>query len=225
MKKIYVLLVASVCLFMTTAAQEKTEMARGFIGLSVGPSFPVGDFSSTDFNNEHAAYAKIGINIDLQGGYHLSKTFVLAGSAFFSVYSFDEQKLKDQMVQEGLIPPGAVMTVDHWKYYGFVVGPMITFDFANNTKFDLSVMTGLAGANSPKAIVTESGTSSQLAEDWSTTMPLKINAGIRMPFGSNMYFAGGVNYIFLEPDFTVGSSKAHQQIQAVTVTAGVGFRF
>lgn len=221
-----VLLAAAVSLYMTAIAQEKAAVEKkGFLILSIGPSFPVGDFNSKRLDNDHAAYAKTGFNIDLQGGYHFVKNFGVGGSAFFSLYSFNEQRLKDQMVQEGLIPSGTNFSVDHWKYYGVVAGPIVTLDVSNKTFIDFSVMTGVVSANSPKAIVMENGNTATLFEDWATAIPVKVNGGMRFLLGQNSYLSTGLNYMYMEPEFSIGDDRVHQKITAWNVIAGIGFRF
>ncbi|MFI5185118.1 MAG: hypothetical protein ACHQF0_00170 [Chitinophagales bacterium] len=237
MKRTLLLLVAVLSLYMTGMAQERraSPEKKGFLILSAGPSFPVGDFSSTDFlNNSQAAYAKTGFAIDLHGGYNFIKNFGLGGSIFYSHYSFDEQRLKDQLVAAGA-PSEMNISVDHWQYYGLVVGPIITGNVSTKTIVDFSLMTGVARANSPKAEVSIAGTSGSTAEDWATAVPMKVSGGIRFQVGQNGYLFTGLDYMYMEPKFNFTASgelntsaenvPARQKMTSLNFTVGAGIRF
>jgi len=232
MKKIFLLVAVTMSMYMIAIAQERRAgpEKKGFLILSAGPSFPLGNFSSTTFDiNSNTppknGFAKTGFNLDLQGGYHFVKNFGVTGSVFYNLYSYDEQRLKDQLG----IPAEANMRVDHWKYYGIVAGPMLTATITPKTSIDFNVMTGVISANSPKAIVSDDGTGDIVNEDWSTAVPIRVGSGMRFQFGENGYFGIGMNYFFAEPRFKtlfLGETyEAHQQLSALTVNAGIGFRF
>jgi hypothetical protein len=230
MKKILLLLAVAALVCFVVQGQEQTvgHQKTAFLTLTGGPSFPLGDFSSMDLYNENAGFAKIGCNVDLQGGYYFTKNMALTGAAFFSQYSLDEQKLRDQFAQEF---PGSQFTLstDHWQYYGLVVGPMVTLDLSPRVLLDFNFMTGIANANSPKTEVSLEGTQATQPEDWAVTVPIRIGTTGRFQIGKKAYLAAGVNYIYMRPEFetTVAgeTSKFEQQITAVNVTFGVGVRF
>jgi hypothetical protein len=230
MKKILSLLpvLALVCLVAQGQEQTVGHQKTAFLTLTGGPSFPLGDFSSMDLYNENAGFAKIGCNVDLQGGYYFTKNMALTGAAFFSQYSLDEQRLRDQFAQEF---PGNQFTLstDHWQYYGVVVGPMITLDLSPRVLFDFDFMTGVVNANCPKMEVSLEGTQVTQPEDWAIAVPIRIGTTARFQIGKKAYLAARANYIYMRPEFetTVAgeTSKFEQQITAVNLTFGVGVRF
>ena len=61
-----VLLVSGAILAQGSA---KTTATKSVLAFHAGPSFPVGDFASNDFDNEQAGFAKTGFTIDLNYGY------------------------------------------------------------------------------------------------------------------------------------------------------------
>lgn len=230
MKKIFLLLALATltCLFAT--AQERTagHAKTAFLTLTAGPSIPVGDFASKNLYNENAGFAKTGFNIDLQGGYYFTKNLALSGSAFFSQHSLDEQKLKEQIAQE--FPGSQIgLSVDHWQYYGVVLGPLVTWDLSPKTFFDFDVMAGVVSANSPKEELIVDGDQAQQTEDWATVMPIRLGATARFQVGKKGYIAAGVHYIYMKPEFetTIGAEtyRFDQKIEAVNVTCGIGLRF
>jgi hypothetical protein len=230
MKKILLLLAVATltCFVIQGQGQTNGHQKTGFLTLTGGPSIPLGDFASTDLYNEQAGFAKTGLNLDLQGGYYFTKNVAVSGSAFFSQYTLDEQKLTEQFAQEF---PGSQFTlsVDHWQYYGIVVGPMITLDLSPRTFLDFDFMTGLANANSPKTEVTLEGTQATQSEDWTAVVPLRIGTTARFQIGKKGYLGAGLHYMYMKPEFeaTVAgeTSKFQQKIEAVNVTFGVGIRF
>ena len=230
MKKTYLLLAVATLLCFVLQGQVQTagHQKTAFLTLTAGPSLPMGDFRSADLYNENAGFAKTGFNIDLQGGYYFTKNVALSGSAFFSQYSLDQQKLREQFAQEF---PGSQFTLslDHWQYYGIVVGPMVTWDASSKTFFDFDLMTGIANANSPKTEVTLEGTQATQSEDWTTVAPIRFGTTARFQIGKKGYLAAGLHYIYMKPEFetTIAgvTSTFRQKIESVNVTFGVGIRF
>jgi hypothetical protein len=230
MKKILLLLavVGLGCFVVQSQEQTVGHQKTGFLTLTGGPSFPLGDLSSTHLYNENAGFAKTGCYADLRGGYYFTKNMALTGSAFFSQYSLDAQKLRDQFAQEF---PGSQFTLsaDHWQCYGLVLGPMVTLDLSPRILLDFDFMTGIANANSPKTEVSLEGTQATQPEDWAVTVPITIGTTARFQIGGKAYLAAGVSYIYMRPEFetTVAgeTSKFEQQMTAVNLTFGVGVRF
>lgn len=229
MKKLFFFLVAVMLLYTTAMTQVKNaSYQKGHIHLAAGPSFPLGDFNSKDIFTDHAGFAKVGFNIELQGGYQLTKNLGVGGSLFYSYYSLDQQKLKEQLVEEGF--PGEVgISMDHWQYYGIVVGPIITRALSAKTTADFHLMTGVARANSPKTTINLESVNSSSPEDWATAVPLRVGAGLRFQFANMGYLFTGVNYTYMDPDFEFTADgetfKTHQPISTLNVNAGIGFRF
>lgn len=217
MKKMLLILAAIMSMCMIAAAQERRAGPdkKGFVILSAGPAFPIGDFSSKNLDNEEAGLAKTGFNLDLQGGYNLGTNFGVAAAAFYSRESID-----------ATIFNGTDASVDHWQYYGLVAGPMITQNVGTKTSVDLNFMTGVANVNSPKFSYNGEVV---FPEDWAFVMPLRVSGNVRFQIGSNAYFATGLNYLYMNPSFKVTALgetySAHQKISVLNLHAGVGLRF
>jgi outer membrane protein W len=217
MKKIVLILTAAMAMYMTAIAQVRkaSKEKMGFLIFTAGPAFPVGDFNSKNINNDQAGFAKTGFNLDLQGGYKLVKNFGLAGSILYSRYAIDSKILN-----------GTSASMDHWQYYGVVVGPMITQSLSSKTFVDFNIMSGIVNANSPE--LSYSG-EVLVSEDWAVAVPVRLTGGIRYQFGQNGYLFTGLNYLYMEPKFKFTAlgenTEAHQKISAVSLNAGVGFRF
>ena len=70
MKKLLLLSVLLSSLFVTGYSQD-----RGYVAISAGPSFPSGDFGSTDLDNEAAGLANTGAIFDITYAQKFGKNF------------------------------------------------------------------------------------------------------------------------------------------------------
>ena len=69
MKRIVWSVVALLAIASPSLAQDK----KGYIGISLGPSIPLGDLASKDIDNESAGFATSGAIFDISVAYKLGK--------------------------------------------------------------------------------------------------------------------------------------------------------
>lgn len=202
----------------------KKEM-RSLLTFHAGPSFPVGDFSSTNFDNEHAGFAKTGVTLNLNYAYQFQQTLGVTGAVFYN--RNNTQKTISLAVEEG---PDVTLHLDHWQFYGISAGPMLSFELAPQLFTDLRVMGGIANANSPE--ITYEGML-MAKEDWSVTPVLQGGLNLRYNTGKKFFVYTGVDYLYLKPTFKYvyadiaefPSQEIEQKIAVLNITAGVGIRF
>ena len=217
MKKLLLILAAAMSMYLVASSQERSAgyEKKAFLIFTAGPSFPVGDFTSKNLDNDQAGLAKTGFNLDLQGGYRLIKSVGVTSSIFYSREAIDQKILN-----------GTSVSVDHWQYYGIVIGPMITQNLTPKIAADFNVMTGVVNANSPKFSYNGEVI---FPEDWAVAVPVRVSGDMRVQFARNGYFLIGVNYLYLNPEFkttALGETyRAHQRITVVNLNGGIGFRF
>ena len=102
------------------AINGKLERNRGYIGLSLGPSFPIGKFSGSD-----GGYANMGLHLTLANfGILLYKRLGLAATWF------------------GAVNPVDASGVDPWIYGGMSVGPLFSIPLSKGVECDVRTMTG-----------------------------------------------------------------------------------
>ena len=192
-----------------------------YLWITAGPSFPVGDFGDNDFvSNGKAGLAKTGYAINLNYAYHINPVFAVAINGSYGHYGVDGISVGD----------GTRLSIDPWQYYGIMAGPMVTTKIAEKTYADFNLLSGAAFASFAK--FSYNGTD-LIKQDWSTTVPIKLAADIRLGFSKSSYFLVGVDYLYMNPKFTVsgvsegeslrGSGK--QKITMFGINAGVGFSF
>jgi hypothetical protein len=211
-----------------TLAQEAKPATTGksfYLAASVGPSFPVGDYSTTkDINS---GFAKIGYNVNLNFGYNITNRLGIASTAFYGFNKLNEKAINDNLNNGG--PTVGSVGVDHWQYHGIVVGPMTTFDLADKVYLDLKALGGIASANFP---VFKSGSSSS-PEKWKTAFALRLGGDIRYNFNSQFTFFSSIDYNFMKPKWkfteTVDNQTIRvdvaQRMETLNINLGVGYIF
>ena len=62
---------------------------KGYVGISIGPSIPTGDYASAELSNQKAGLAKTGAIFDISFGYKLGKNLGLSAMALRDLGRFD----------------------------------------------------------------------------------------------------------------------------------------
>lgn len=209
------------CVFAIAQDKTVTTEKSNFLIITAGPSFPFGDFSSSNMDNEDAGGAKNGYNIELKFGHNFDNIFGLSAAAAYSSIPVHKSSFAEY---------GPDISVDPWQYFSILVGPRVTGTLSPKTFFDFSVLSGAAFVNSPK-ITYQNETVAD--KDEATAVPLKLAADLRFRLNNTGYLFGGVNYIYMKPDFTVISLfptepqtvEFKQKMSIVNVNLGIGFSF
>ena len=216
------MLLLSIAVMAQDPKPEKEQ--KNFLAFTVGPSFPFGVFGSTeltdpeaglDLSTDESGLAKNGYTFEIKYGYQFHKIFGLAASVVYGSNNVDKSFLEDD----------AEIKVDPWEYYGILAGPRITGTLSPMTSLDFSVLSGVAFANSPRAMIDDE---EFLEDDWQTTVPLKLAADLRFNFKNRFLFVGA-NYTYLQPEFNsiFLSEKVtyRQKMGILGFNAGFGTRF
>jgi hypothetical protein len=222
-KQLYaiMLLVLPVILHAQEKENESTDKYQ-YIALHVGAGFPVGDFGSNTLANEEAGFAKTGFNVGVQYVYKLGKNLGVGAGAF---YNFFNASKSVSIPNNG---GSTSVSLDHWQYYGLVIGPTVTVDLDEQVSLDLRAMAGIASANAPRVKLQNTAL---VKEDWSSTSVLQGGANLRVKMNnSRLYIFANMDFTYLYPDFTVTSydnsftEKIKQRMSVLNLTGGVGFR-
>lgn len=130
--------------------KNKSVRRKGYIGLSIGPSFPVGDFASY-------GYAKTGIHINLINfGYRFSENVGLSATWF------------------GAANPLDVPGYSPWSYGGLMAGPLLSFPLSEKLEWDFRPMIGFSSAMLPDSKL---GTERAASFAFNFGTVLRINVG------------------------------------------------
>lgn len=120
----FIVILSLVILSANLFAQSSNR--KGFIGITLGPSIPIGDFADNSLSNDNAGFAKTGFNINvINFGYKFGQNFGITGSWFGAEHSVDAGGVDDML-----------------SYGGLMGGPMLSFPVNEKLDFDLKGMIG-----------------------------------------------------------------------------------
>lgn len=215
MKKILLLIVITFLGGILAVAQkDNTGSKKNVLSITAGPSFPIGDFGSTNFDNDNAGMAKTGLTVNINYVHHYDKLFGLAADVTYGRNAFDEIALE-----------GSEVSADPWQYYTVTVGPVITGNLTPKTSIDFSILSGMTYAKSP----TFTSNLRIIEGDWSIGVPLKLAADFRYQFSKNNFFKVGANYLYMKPKFEYNAPgdnmSLRQKMEVLGINAGIGFSF
>ena len=211
-----ILLVVALLIAGTIVAQYSDEgsKTKHLVFFSVGPSFPIVDFGSTNIDNEDAGMAKVGYNLQLKYKYAPNAGLGFPSSVFYASHKLDQSAFNAD----------SSLSLDHWQYYGIMVGPMLVLPVTEEVKVDLSAQIGAGNFNSPEVIY---GHQTLMEGKWSWAMPLQLGADLRYAFSENASLLVSMDYFYARPkyEFTGITETVKQKITTLQLNAGIGIRF
>lgn len=217
MNRIIVVLSALVFGFFSSSAQKpfsKSGNERGFISLNAGPSFPIGDYGSSNLDKDQPGFAEAGYNVNLQFGYYLASHYGLIITGLYTRHGFDNSLFNSEA------------SADHWKFAGVLAGVLATLPVAEKASVDLSIQTGIIRVNSPRVVYNGQEI---LSEDWGSSVPLNAQLDIRFKLSRNLQILAGINYLYMQPKFNViadgTATEVKQKMNVLGLNAGIGFGF
>ena len=117
----------AVVLFTAEPAGAQQDERRGFIGLGIGPSVPLGSFGDESSTNQQGGRATTGYTDTLLNlGYRFRQSLGMAAALSYSEY-----------------PMRGVGNDDWWQVAGITVGPMYSLRLNARTALDLKAMFGM----------------------------------------------------------------------------------
>lgn len=230
-------LVSILIVFVTVIGYSQD---KGYIAVSLGPSFPTGDFGSKDVNNNAAGLATTGAIFDItfaqKFGKNLGMTLMLRGQA----NGVDTQPLVDELYNQS---PQASWSADSetWGIGGFMGGLYGSFPMGESGKvtFDTRAMIGYINATSPQITIygnylgttfwvnTESADAGAFA--------YLFGAGFRFNLSSHFCILTNLDYLGATPEFvgvattsSLGDYQTdtyQQKFGTFNVGLGLGYRW
>ena len=202
MKKIVWSVVALLAMASPSLAQDK----KGYIGISLGPSIPLGDLASKDIDNESAGFATSGAIFDISVAYKLGKgpfgiTAMLRGQA----NPMDAKAFVDGIANQN---PGIYWTVESegWSAGGWMLGGFGSFSISPKASFEPRAMIGFVNAVSPNITITGSANGSSIWVKQGTssvfTFSYLLGAGFKFDLGQKFYLLTNLDYLGSNPEFS-----------------------
>jgi len=238
MKKI----ILSLTLLVMFALVNHAQNNKGYIGISLGPSVPLGDLGSQDVDNEAAGWATTGAVFDLSfatklGAGNFGISAMLRGQA----NPTDAQALADEFANQY---PGILWTVesDAWSIGGLMFGGYSSIPISDNFFWDSRVMIGFLGANSPMIKVTGSNliASATVTQEsaGAVAFAFQIGTGFKLDLGSRFALTTTIDFLSANPEFadvkttlndggfiTESYDTFSQNLTTFNWTGGIAFRF
>lgn len=215
-------------LIATIVFGQTAEDRKGYIGISLGPSIPIGSFARDDANT--------GAIFDVHFAYKLKKNVGLAVLIRGQYLPVNVQSLTGKMRQ---VIPGVNTDVkgDGWSSGGLMVGIYSAYplDQKGIAVFELKTLAGFMTTTSPQVDIR---LSSLEGSGWvrqhsvsATAFSYLISAGMRFNAGKRMAFIVNADYLDYTPNFknvkmttSIGTQETQnmqEQIQTINISAGI----
>ena len=197
MKKIFVIL--ALISWIQTSAQEKERIeTRGYIGLTMGPAFSLGNFAKKDISNEKSGYAKTGFNLSLVNfGYRFGKHFGISAAWVGAVNLIETKDF-------------ASLSSTPWSYGSLLVGGLYSKNIGNSY-FDGKIMVGYAVTSNPDL-------GYLLTIESPASFAYMVGIGIRPRIGNRFTLNFTMDYFHTKPSFE--ENNFEQAISSFFVNGG-----
>lgn len=226
MKKLLVLCLALlISSAMNAQGSGNTLTKRSFLAFHAGPSFPLGNFSSTNPANDEAGLAKTGFTAGINYGYRIKESFGLEAAVFYNQYATGDQVMT---IDLGDGTQTLNLSAGAWKLYGLTVGPAFDFKSGNSMSVGMHVLGGFTSARVPAFYMNDELVTKA---DWGIGPVIQAGLNLKIDAGKQVFVFLAGDYQYMRPEFnlidiwTDESDKAYQKISVLQATAGIGFRF
>lgn len=234
------LLLLVIFLFSSSSYSQTTN--RNYVGLSIGPSFPLGNFTKTNFNDTTSGWAKTGVSLVFDYAYRITHNFGVMGIISYSSNGFNNLAYRDSLNASHPDTTYSVEGVSGWGGGGIMIGPYLRFPLGDNLSWDIRGVFGLYGGATPK--ITVRATDDQTGED---LVPYTRQSSRAYSYsymvGTGFKYRLSHYYILLFGDYLSTSLKFNnftewdntnqqfnqvpytQKIDYFSVTVGIGYYF
>jgi hypothetical protein len=148
MKRLALLVLASLFLQGLIAQSSKKQ----YMGLSIGPSFPLSDFAKSDINDSTSGFAKTGVALDFTYAYRVSHNFGIQFVVNYSGNKLDNQKYEQELHKANPDFAVQVESNQNWSSGGLFGGPYLRFPIGDFS-VDIRGLIGYYGSYSPQATI------------------------------------------------------------------------
>ena len=221
--------------FSTLSAQGILSQTGGkvYIGITAGPSFPVGDFGDNNPKSDKSGYATTGYKVEINGGIRLFNLLEFSVMGFRNTNGTDPENLKNYLSAQF---PSANVKSDDWVIYGALGGLGISYPLPDKLITDIRVLGGYLNVTSPEISLTTARPDVFYKIESKTVSSLVYltSFGIRYPVLPKLYALIAFEYIGAPVKFndvkTIKSSESgqteaitsfEQSLDTWTITAGV----
>lgn len=174
-------------------AQESGR--RGFIGISLGPSMPVGDYADKSLGNSGAGFAKNGIGFTpINFGYKFGKNFGISALWSGAAHSVDIDGIDAT-----------------WSYGGVMAGPMYSISLNEKLDIDLRGMVGFVSATADLK---------EYENNEGTGVSIDLGTSLRYNFATKWCFLISADFFTSKPKMNEGKQK----MSSFNIGMGIAYR-
>jgi hypothetical protein len=230
MKKEIILL--SLVLFAITAFSQETR--KGLIGISLGPSIPLGDYADNDGDNEDAGFAMTGLHLNLNFNYKFNENLGFAALWTGNAHPIDVDEMVDLFWS---IDPSLNWEVETeaWSSGSLMGGLLVSFPY-DKVDFDIKGLIGYSSSTIPNIDVTASdgSTAVNIKQNEAVAMAFAVNlgAGLRYNVSDKIALTINMDYFSTKPEFEVATTSNFgyssnddfkQTINMLNISFGIGY--
>jgi len=212
---------------------------RQYVGLSIGPSFPLNDFKKAVLYDSTSGFANTGIAVSFDYAYRFTHNFGMQLIINYSGNSLNDGSYKDQLEAAHPDYGVSVESTDNWTSGGIFLGPYLRFPITNKLSLDIRALGGYFGSYSPRVLVRTTKLDDNNVKDEyyierarannfgymvGAGFKYKVNSYYVLLFGnyvgSNLEFKDAVGWDWDNKPY---SKSFSQKINYMTATVGVGY--
>jgi len=146
----YILLILFILFSQMFYAQPSR---RNYVGLAVGPSFPLSSFKNTQISDSTSGFAKTGVGFTFNYSYRFTHNLGVIVLINYGSNGFNYEAYTDSL--EVLHPTHDVSVINNsnWSGGGILGGLFLTFPFSDNFSWDVRGSFGFYGIYSPQVTI------------------------------------------------------------------------
>lgn len=195
MKTVLLILILTSCILPQENGILSNVGGKVYIGISAGPSFPVGDYGNDNPGDGKSGFAKTGYNVELSAGIRILNLLELSIVGFRNENGTDLGNLVKSLNQDN---PGINFTgsSDSWNIYGVMGGFGLSYPAGNNFFTDFKILGGYLNASSPEIKLTTSSPDTYVTIEGSSGSSLLyyFSGAIRRPLTERLHISFGLQY-------------------------------
>ncbi len=126
---------------------------RNYVGLAAGPSFPMGNFKSTQLSDSTSGFAKTGVGVTFNYSYRITHNLGVVAMINYASNGFNYQAYADSLEHIHTTHNVSVSNSSNWSGGGILAGLFLTFPFSDNFSWDVRASFGFYGVYSPQVTI------------------------------------------------------------------------
>ncbi len=166
-----------------------------YLGISAGPSFPVGDYGEDNPDDAKSGYAKTGYSLELNAGIRILNFLEVSITGFRNDNGTDLGNLVVKLNRDN---PGYNFSgsSDSWVIYGAMGGFGVSYPVGDNLYGDFKILGGYLNASSPEIMLStaSSNTYAKIEGSTGSSLVYYFSGAVRRPLIDRLHISLGVQY-------------------------------